>query len=110
MKYPLFPLFAFSLLILVPQTQAVISTDNQQNTQKAFIGYSCRLAGALSQIRIDYSQTNNGLPCQVNLIKSNGSAQFLLKAKRHLTACAIKAENMSIRLIDRGWFCQSSAL
>ena len=110
MKYRLFPLFAFSLLLLVPQTQAVISTEAKQIESNAFIGYSCSLGGAQSHIRIDYSETNNGLPCEVKLIKSNGSAQFLLQAKRHLHACAIKAENMSLRLIDRGWSCQTSAL
>lgn len=110
MKYTLLPLFAISLILLVPQSQAVISNDKKPSPKEDFIGYSCRLGAALSHIRIDYSQTNNGLPCEVNLIQNNGSAQFLLQAKRHLTACAIKAENMSLRLMDRGWSCKSSAL
>jgi len=110
MRYTLSPLFTFLLLLLVPQSQAVIPADPTTQNDESFIGYSCQLAGAQSRIRIDYSQTNNGLPCEVNLIGSNGAPQFLLQARRHLSACAMKAENMSLRLIDRGWSCQSSAL
>lgn len=110
MWYTLSPLFAFFLLLLVPQSQAVIPNKSDSTNEDSFIGYRCKLGSAQSRIRIDYSQTNNGLPCEVNLIQNNGSAQFLLQAKRHLTACAIKAENMSVRLIDRGWSCKSSAL
>jgi|GEM_PF-6359065 len=109
MRYTLSSLFTFLLLLLIPQSQADITSDKHTQKGDGFIGYSCKLAGAQSRIRIDYSQTNSGLPCEVNLIGSNGAAQFLLQARRHLSACAMKAENMSLRLIDRGWSCQSSA-
>jgi len=108
MRYTFTPLLAVFLSVLVPQSQAVISSNNA--TDYDFIGYSCKLGSASRYIRIDYSQTDDGLPCEVKLINNNGSAQFLLQAKRHLAACAIKAENMSLRLTDRGWSCQSSAL
>lgn len=105
------PYLALFLLLLVPQSQAVISDKpKDQIEDEAFVGYSCKLGPARNHIRIDYSQTHDGLPCEVKLIKNNGAAQFLLQAKRHLTACAIKAENMSLRLMDRGWSCQSSSL
>jgi len=48
MRYTLSSLFTFLLLLLIPQSQADITSDKHTQKGDGFIGYSCKLAGAQS--------------------------------------------------------------
>lgn len=106
MRLRLSLLYIAIFIFLVPNSQAVPNLNNQD--QYDFIGYVCELGHQSNHIRIDYSETNTGLPCEVNMVTNGGDSKFLLSANRHILSCAVKAENMSIRLKDRGWMCQST--
>ena len=106
MRLRLSLLYIAIFIFLVPNSQAVTSING--HNYYGFIGYVCELGHQSNHIRIDYSQTDTGLPCEVNMVTNGGDPKFLLSANRHILSCAVKAENMSLRLEDRGWMCQST--
>ena len=93
---------------LVPNSQAVIS--NNQDADMNTAGYYCSIGQQAKSIHIHYGNNTQGLPCQVTLQHNTRAITQLLSAKRNVSICENKAGSMAVRLIDRGWHCQTSGI
>lgn len=98
-------LLFLAAVFLLSGSQAVISNDYAPIMNTA--GYYCSKGNQTSQVHIHYGGQPQGLPCQVNYQGPNGPLVQLLEATRFADRCLEKAESMAVRLLDRGWHCQS---
>ena len=101
-------LWVAAAIFLVPNSQALKSDNMNVATDAA--GYFCTLDGSIRNVSIIYGDSPQGLPCKVTYQQQDRSAITLLEAKRNTNICETKAKNMALRLNDRGWRCEASAI
>jgi hypothetical protein len=93
---------------LVPNSQ--IAMSNPTDTALKVSSYSCQLGYETKKVSLHYGEYSQGLPCQVSLQQGNQATTLLLEAKRNPNTCEDKAKDMTSRLLDRGWRCNSTGI